>query len=82
LIHALMTDKDWLTRLLSLIAMSNEPYPIRRQMTAAMVKDGDATVKALADSTLARLTAAATQPAAPADETGAQTQPAKLPESP
>ncbi|HEX4123092.1 MAG TPA: hypothetical protein VHY37_00075, partial [Tepidisphaeraceae bacterium] len=83
LIHALMTDKHWLARLLSLMAMQNEPYVIRRNMTAAMTKDSDATVKALADSTLNRLTVAATQPATqPDDLTGAATQPTLLPERP
>jgi hypothetical protein len=73
-----MKDKDWLARLLSLMAMRYEPFAIRRQMTATMTKDSDATVKELAAATLARLSAPATQPA-PADESGNDSGPMTQP---
>jgi hypothetical protein len=78
LVRGLMKDKDWLARLLSLMAMRYEPFAIRRQMTATMTKDSDATVKELAAATLARLSAPATQPA-PADESGNDSGPMTQP---
>jgi hypothetical protein len=78
LVQGLMTDKDWLARLLSLMAMRYEPFAIRRQMTTTMTKDSDATVKALAAATLARLSVPATQPA-PADQSGNDSAPMTQP---